>query len=94
MSESTRQFIQNIQCHGEDRLPRNAFVDRYRCIIRHSMHSYYVLTMFVVVRNSPRNCNVITGSLLNFHLRNVGLKVCGSVRYYIRVTRREIYFIN
>jgi len=75
-------------------LPRNAFVERYRCINRHSMYSYFVLTMLVVVGNSPCNCDVITGSLFNFRSRNAGLKVCGSVPYYIRVTRREIYFIN
>ena len=59
-----------------------------------SMYSYSMSTTLVVMGNSPRNCDVITGSLANFRLRNAGLKVCGSVGYYARVTRRKIYFIN
>jgi hypothetical protein len=71
-------------------LPQNASVERYRCINRRSMYS--LSTVLVVVGNSPFNCDVITRSLVKFRLRNAGLKVCGSVSYYIRVTRRKIHF--
>ena len=71
--------------------PRDAFVERYRYINRHSM--YPVSTILLVVGNSPCNCDVITRILINFRLRIAGLKDCGSVSYYTRVRRSKIYFV-
>jgi hypothetical protein len=83
--------ISSVPVKTSSGFPRNAVVECYRCINRHIMYS--VSTMVVVVGNSPSNCDVITRSLVNFRLKSVGLKVRGSVSYYIRVIRRKICFM-
>jgi hypothetical protein len=84
--------ISNVPVKTSSGLPRNAFVKWCRCLNLHIIYS--VSTMLVVVENSPCNFDVITRSLVNFRLRNAGLKFCGSVSCCIQVTRRKIYLIN